>query len=143
MIRFNLKCHQDHAFESWFANDAAFGTLQARGHVACPVCGSAQVDKALMAPTVRPARKAASTHQGTLTQPQSEVELALAEMRRQVQENSDYVGVNFVAEARKMHAGEVPERSIYGEAKLDEAKALLEEGVQIAPLPFMPPRKVN
>ena len=145
MIRYSLNCDKAHAFDSWFASAEAFGALAQGGKLSCPTCGSLTVTKALMAPSVRPARKAAAALEtkGQLSQPQSEVETALAEMRRQVESNSDYVGVNFVAEARKMHLGEVPERSIYGEARFDDAKTLLEEGIAIAPLPFMPVRKTN
>lgn len=138
MIRYTLSCTSDHRFESWFPSAAGFEALQAAGHLACPVCGSSEVTKALMAPAV--------THgeaRPDLTRPQGELEEAMAAMRRHVEENSDYVGLNFVAEARKMHAGDVPERSIYGEAKPEEARALLEDGVPVAPLPFMPVRKVN
>ena len=112
--------------------------MQTAGHLACPICGSAEVAKALMAPSV-----AAGEGKPNLTRPRGAVEEALAAMRQHVEANSDYVGLNFVAEARKMHAGDVPERSIYGEAKPDEARALLEDGVPVAPLPFMPVRKVN
>ncbi len=138
MIRFALSCTSGHRFESWFASAAGFDAVQTAGHLACPICGSSEVTKALMAPAV--------AHGGgkpDLTRPQSEVEVAMAAMRRHVTETSDYVGLNFVAEARKMHAGDVPERSIYGEAKPEEARALLEDGVPVAPLPFMPVRKVN
>lgn len=145
MIRYTLKCAEDHDFDSWFASAEAFASLQAQGRIGCPVCGSDQVTKALMAPAVRPARKAPrpSPEGGALSRPASEVEAALAELRRQVEQNSEYVGVNFVTEARAMHDGDAPERPIYGEAKIEEARALIEDGVPIAPLPFMPPRKVN
>lgn len=149
MIRFTLTCDKDHRFDSWFASAGAFDSLQKAGQLSCPVCGSGSVDKALMAPSVRPARKAAAqvpagkAETPTLGTPQNELEAAVAALRRQVEENSDYVGVNFVAEARKMHEGAAPERSIYGEAKLDEVRALVEDGVPVAPLPFMPARKVN
>jgi hypothetical protein len=136
MIRYTLKCPAEHAFDSWFQSAAAFDSLTAGGHVDCPTCGSAKVVKALMAPRV-------AHGQGDLTTPQSDAEKALAELRRKVEENSEYVGVNFVAEARKMHAGTVPERSIYGEAKPADAIKLLQEGVPVAPLPFMPGRKSN
>lgn len=145
MIRYTLKCAEDHDFESWFASAEAFAALQAQGRVGCPVCGSGRVEKALMAPAVRPARKGTRTPDaaGALSRPASEVEAALAQMRRQVEENSEYVGMNFVTEARAMHDGDTPERPIYGEARIDEARALLDDGVPIAPLPFMPPRRVN
>lgn len=140
MIRYSLKCDHDHAFESWFASAEAFDRLLSSGMVACTVCGSAKVEKTLMAPAVRNARDDTPK---PLTAPQSEVETALAQMRRAVEENSDYVGVNFVSEARAMHEGTAPERSIWGEAKLEDAKALADEGIAVTPLPFMPPRKTN
>lgn len=135
MIRYTLKCTADHGFDSWFQSAAAYESLAAAGHVACPVCGVTSVEKALMAPRVATSE--------ALSTPQNDREKAMAELRRKVEENSEYVGVNFVAEARKMHEGTVPERSIYGEAKPEEAIKLLEEGVPVAPLPFMPARKTN
>lgn len=108
-----------------------------------------------MAPAVRPSRKAASPPKapsesgveppfaGTLSEPASAIEKAFAAMRRQVEENSEYVGLNFVAEARRIHDGTTPARSIYGEAKAEDARQLIEDGVHVAPLPFMPTRKVN
>lgn len=147
MIRFRLKCTADHAFESWYRSGEAFDALKAAGHVTCPVCGSAEVEKALMAPAVRPARKAEGAAEGaakpSLREPASELEAALAELRRQVEANSEYVGMNFAAEARAIHAGDAPERAIYGEARAEEAKKLIEDGVPVAPLPFLPGRKAN
>lgn len=142
MIRYALTCKNDHAFESWFQSAEAFDRLVAAGHVACVVCGATDVVKSLMAPAVRPARKAAATP-GPLAAPQNPIEAALAAIRRQVEENSDYVGLNFAAEARAMHEGLVPERSIYGEARLEEARKLVEDGIPVAPLPFIPVRKTN
>jgi hypothetical protein len=94
-----------------------------------------------MAPAVRPARNAGEP--AKLSEPQTEAEQAMAQMRAHIEANSDYVGVNFAAEARRMHEGEIDQRSIYGEAKPEEALALLEDGVPVAPLPFMPTRKAN
>lgn len=146
MIRYALKCASGHAFESWFADAGAFETLQASGLVSCPDCGSAEVTKTLMAPGVRTARKAATAPQEParpLADPASAAEARLAELRRHVEANSDYVGMSFAAEARKMHDGDIPHRSIYGEAKADEARKLIEDGVPVAPLPFRPRRKSN
>lgn len=144
MIRYALTCPSGHGFESWFASAEAYDTLARAGQVSCPVCGSARVDKALMAPSVRPARKAAAeTDRPRLAEPASDIESALAELRRQVEANSDYVGMNFAAEARAIHDGTAPERSIYGEARPDEAKRLIEDGIPVAPLPFLPARKTN
>ena len=148
MIRFNLKCSDDHAFESWFQSGEAFEKLRQSGMVNCPVCGNEKVEKSMMAPRVRPSRNAAklpvaAKDDRPLQAPGSEAEAALTEMRKQVEENSDYVGMSFAQEARKMHDGDIPTRSIYGEARMDEAKKLLEDGVPVAPLPFIPQRKTN
>ncbi len=138
MIRYTLSCDQGHDFDSWFQSASAYDTLAARAMVACTHCGSTTVHKALMAPAVRPTEKSALT-----APPQSDLEQKLAALRQQVEENSDYVGLSFAAEARAMHEGLVPERSIYGEARLDEAKKLLEDGIPVAPLPFLPKAKAN
>lgn len=143
MIRYTLSCADGHGFESWFQSAEAFDRLLAAGHVACAVCGSEKVTKKLMAPSVRPARKAAMQEAPTLSKPANKMEEAFAQMRRQIEANSDYVGLNFAAEARAMHEGEAPERSIYGEAKIEEAKRLIEDGIPVAPLPFLPARKAN
>jgi len=150
MIRYALRCRDGHSFESWFRSAAAFESLAAAGHVVCPDCGTTEVRKALMAPQVRPARKAAAETapaapepRRPLSEPASAREAALAELRRQVEERSEYVGLQFAAEARRIHAGEAPERLIHGEAKAEEARALIEEGVPVAPLPFLPARRAN
>lgn len=147
MIRYSLRCSGDHGFESWFKGADAFASLQGAGQVACPVCGSTEVQKELMAPAVRPARKAAASAPAEprpdLSAPASELEAKIAELKRQIEANSEYVGMNFAAEARAMHAGETPGRAIHGEAKPEEARALIEEGLPVAPLPFLSARKVN
>ena len=148
MIQYTLKCSRDHRFDSWFQSADAFDKLKASGMVACSVCGDTDVSKAMMAPRVRTARKAAAPEAAPeadrpLAAPASDVERALVEMRKKVEENSDYVGMNFAKEARAIHAGDKPERAIYGEAKIEEAKALIEDGVPVAPLPFRATRKSN
>jgi hypothetical protein len=148
MIRYSLKCDAGHGFDSWFQNVAAFSALGTAGQLACPVCGSASVEKDLMAPAVRPARNAvdsaaASKTPAPLSEPASDLEAAIAALKRQIEENSEYVGMNFAAEARAIHAGDAPERVIHGEARPDEARAMIEEGLPVAPLPFLPARKVN
>lgn len=130
MIKYTLKCADGHAFESWFASAAAYDSLSAAGHVSCAICGSAQVEKAIMAPRVSTADDAART-------------AALRKMKAEVEQNSDYVGTNFANEARAMHLGDAPGRSIWGEAKPAEAKALIEDGVPVVPLPFTPKSKAN
>lgn len=141
MICFTLRCGRDHSFESWFTSSQAFDALAQAGHLACPICGDGQVGKGLMAPAI--ASKANDEAPAPLTQPQTDVEQAMAQMRQMIEANSDYVGMNFAAEARKIHLGEAPTRAIYGEAKADEARALLDDGIPVAPLPFMPRTKVN
>jgi len=140
MICFSLKCSKDHQFDSWFKSGAAFDALAQSRQLICPICGDVSVEKSLMAPAVRPSLKSATK---PLTMPQNDLEAAMAEIRRAVEENSEYVGLNFAAEARRMHEGEIDPRAIYGQAKLTEAKALLEDGVPVAPLPFIPNRKAN
>ena len=146
MIRYSIRCSADHGFESWFQSAGAFDALVSAGQVSCPVCGSTSVEKGLMAPAVRPARNStlrAEQENRPLTAPGSEAEAALAALRQEIEQNSDYVGLHFAAEARRIHAGDAPERSIYGEARPEEARALIEDGVPVAPLPFVPARKVN
>lgn len=143
MIRFALKCTQGHQFESWFQSSEAFDKLKARGLVACAQCGDTHVEKALMAPAVKLAPEAAAPAERSLATPASEIEAKLKEMKAHLEQNSEYVGMNFATEARKMHAGNAPERAIWGEAKPDEAKKLIEDGVPVAPLPFLPTRKSN
>lgn len=143
MIRFALKCPKAHAFESWFQSGAAFDALLAAGHVTCPVCGAHDVEKSLMAPKVRTARGQEPAPLSGPPPPDDARATALAKLRAEIEAKSDYVGMNFAAEARRMHEGTTPERAIYGEARPEEAKKLIEDGVPVAPLPFMPRRKVN
>lgn len=137
MIRYALRCDEGHAFDSWFQSAAAFDTLVSRAALSCPECGSGGVTKAVMAPAV------AGGEAPSLRGAPSPREAALAALRRHVEENSDYVGMNFVTEARRIYDGDAPERAIHGEARIDEARALIEDGVPVAPLPFLPARKVN
>jgi hypothetical protein len=152
MIRYSLKCDAGHQFESWFQGADAFSTLKAAQQLACPICGATAVEKDLMAPTVRPGRRAEAAQPArgdrpvtapNLTEPGSDLEAALAALRKQIAETSEYVGMNFATEARKIHDGTAPERSIHGEARPDEARKLIEDGLPVAPLPFLPGRKVN
>lgn len=138
MISFSLQCGNVHRFDSWFTSSGAYEALQKAGHVACPICGDRTIEKALMAPAI-----AATDTPPPPISKKTEVEAAMAQMRKMVEENSDYVGLNFAAEARAMHLGDMPARPIYGEAKGEEARALIEDGIPVAPLPFLPRAKVN
>lgn len=109
--------------------------------MSCAICGSGSVEKAVMSPRVSvPAKPEPKT---SLRKSGTESEKAIAELRRHVEENSDYVGARFAEEARSMHLGTIPERAIYGEANGAEAKKLIEDGIPVAPLPFLPNRKAN
>ncbi|MFC3570841.1 DUF1178 family protein [Paracoccus sp. TOH] len=132
MIRYALRCDQGHEFDGWFRNSEGFESLRKAGQVTCAQCGSVHVEKALMAPRV--------THGGDdapdLHSPRDPHEAALEKLRQHIEANSDYVGMSFAAEARAMHEGLAPERAIHGEARLEDAKQLLEDGISVAPLPF-------
>jgi hypothetical protein len=140
MISYSLKCDNDHTFDSWFASADALDKLSGADMVTCNICGSTKVQKAIMAPRVSTGKAAETT---PLMAPDDHTARAIQEMRKKIEANSDYVGKNFAAEARKMHLGDAPERSIYGEAKPEEAKSLIEDGINVVPLPFMPNRKTN
>ena len=162
MIRYALVCERQHEFESWFANSATYDKQAKRGLVACPVCGSTKIEKAIMAPSLAPRRGAsdkpidvrptpapaepaapeanAETKSPVAMIPPQERELRakLKELREQLTRNAENVGRKFPEEARKMHYGEIEHRSIYGEASPQEAKELHEEGVEFHPLPVLP-----
>lgn len=149
MIKYTLKCDDGHAFESWFASGDAYDSLRAAGHVSCATCGSDRISKAVMAPRVSTnSARAVAQPDGPRTpdgpdKTPNDVAAALSRMRAEVEKNATYVGGNFAREARNMYLGDVPDRPIWGEANLAEAKALIEDGVPVAPLPFIPTRKVN
>lgn len=144
MIKFSLRCADGHDFESWFQSTEAFDTLKAGGHLVCAVCGSTDVEKAVMAPRLGTARAPVQEGKaGSLSAPASPAEQALAALKAHVEANSDYVGMEFAREARAIHEGTAPERPIYGEARTEEARRLIEDGVPVAPLPFRPGRKSN
>lgn len=151
MIRYALKCDNEHSFESWFKSAEAFDALVSSHMVTCPQCGSDCVEKSLMAPGVRASRKTASepaSSQEPAENPLTNVAdpklvEAMKTLRDHVEKNSDYVGNKFAEEARAMHDGDTPHRAIYGEAKAEDAKKLIEDGVPALPLPFIPRQKTN
>jgi hypothetical protein len=154
MIRYTLRCEQDHSFESWFQSSAAYDSQAKRKLVTCPVCGSAKVEKAIMAPrivgkkgrekTPAPAEAAASaetpaTESTSLMMAQErELRAKIKELRDHIVKNADNVGERFPNEARAMHYGDKEHRPIYGEASPEEARALVDEGVEVSPLPTLP-----
>lgn len=131
MIRFHLKCDQNHQFESWFQSGDAFDRLVAGKTVSCTICGSTLVSKSVMAPAI-----------ATTTAP-VEQENPVAALRKKIESSADYVGKAFVKEARDMHDGLVAVRPIYGEANLADARKLAEDGIPVMPLPFIPAKKAN
>ncbi len=143
MIKFALACDKGHEFESWFPDGPAYDKQAKRGLIACPECGSTQVGKAVMAPAVvsRPQSgkpDAASAPAPLIDERQRALRETMRALRREIEANTDDVGAKFPEVARAIHAGEAPERAIRGHAKQDEVKALLEEGVDVMPMPFAP-----
>jgi hypothetical protein len=145
VIRYALCCGAGHTFESWFNNSTAFDRQAARGLVTCPMCGSAKVEKAIMAPALGGGREAPApepepekTPVAIVSKEEVEVRKKLKELRDHIVKSADYVGEKFPEEARRMHYGEIEHRSIYGEASPDAAKSLAEEGIEFHPLPRLP-----
>ena len=147
MIRYSLRCNVGHGFDGWFRDAAGFENQRDRGLLSCTECGSPRVDRALMAPPVRSSRaRRSEAPRPAPTAPSLEVspaEKALAELRRRVETHSTYVGRDFARQARAMHDGTAEHRTIHGEAAPAEARALIEDGVPIAPLPFASRDKAN
>jgi hypothetical protein len=161
MIRYTLRCERGHGFESWFQSSAAYESQEKRKLVSCPSCGSTKVERAIMAPQIvskrgrdssvpAPVRAPAAppeaaatevTAQGStplLMAQERELRAKLRELRDHIVKNADNVGEKFPNEARKMHYGDIEHRPIYGEASPDEARALIDEGVEVSPLPVLP-----
>jgi hypothetical protein len=152
MIRYNLRCERGHAFESWFQSSSAYESQEKRKLVSCPACGSAKVERAIMAPQIvskksrdaAPPAPAASTEiaapasTSLMMAQERELRAKLKELRDHIVKNADNVGERFPNEARKMHYGDIEHRPIYGEASPEEARSLIDEGVEVSPLPVLP-----
>ena len=149
MIRYTLNCKDGHSFESWFQSADGFDSLKKANLVTCPKCGGSDVEKALMAPRLGAATDTKLTPnlpavaEPTETTPASPEDVALRALKEHVEKNSEYVGMSFASQARQMHDGDLPARAIYGEAKPEEARKLIEDGVPALPLPFIPKQKTN
>ena len=141
MINYTLKCDQKHTFDSWFKSAEAFEMLVKKSMVVCSECGSTKITKAIMAPSVSTSRKKDNKPPGL--EKKSKLKNDILELKKKIEANSEYVGNNFANEARSMYLGETPERSIYGEAKADDAKKLIDDGIPVMPLPFLPAKKAN
>jgi hypothetical protein len=157
MIRYTLNCDHGHTFESWFANSSAYDKQAKRSLIACPVCSSSKVEKAIMAPRLgrsdaveepiarpaaapapAPATPTPAAPVAMMSPVERELRSKLKELREHIVKNADYVGPRFPEQARKIHYGEVEHRSIYGEATPEEAEELNEEGIAFHPLPVLP-----
>ena len=152
MIRYTLRCEQNHSFESWFQSSSAYDSQVKRKLVACPVCGSARVEKAIMAPRIvgkkgrdkapapveTAAEAPASESTALMMAQERELRAKIKELRDHIVKNADNVGEKFPNEARAMHYGDKEHRPIYGEASPEEARALIDEGVEVSPLPVLP-----
>jgi hypothetical protein len=153
MIHYNLRCKRGHTFESWFQSSAAYEAQEKRKLVSCPICGSAEVERAIMAPQIVSKKRrestvpappppstevAAPTSTPLLMAQERELRAKLKELRDHIVKSADNVGERFPVEARKMHYGDIEHRPIYGEASPDEARALIDEGVEVTPLPILP-----
>jgi hypothetical protein len=163
MIKYSLVCDSAHGFESWFPDSASYDTQVKRGLVECPTCQSRQVSKAMMAPAVSTSRSKEARRESMqaaaeaeaapapaaaavpapqpvalLDERQQAVRAMIRELHDKLTENSTDVGSSFPEEARRMHDGEAPQRSIHGQATFEEAKALVEEGIPVLPLPVLP-----
>ncbi|MBJ7404779.1 MAG: DUF1178 family protein [Bradyrhizobium sp.] len=156
MIRYALRCDRNHEFESWFQSSSAYDSQVKRKLVTCPICGSAKVEKAIMAPRIvgkkgrgraapPPEPVAAAAPDAAPSGPTSllmaqerELRAKLKELRDHIVKNADNVGERFANEARAMHYGDKEHRPIYGEASPEEAKSLIEEGIEVSPLPALP-----
>ena len=152
MIRYSLRCERGHAFESWFQSSSAYEVQEKRKLVSCPVCGSAKVERAIMAPQIvskkarnsaepapaAPVDAAAPASTPLLMAQERELRAKLRELRDHIVKNADNVGERFPNEARKMHYGDIEHRPIYGEASPEEARSLIDEGVEVSPLPVLP-----
>src|SRR5688572_11091979 len=136
MIKYSLVCAGSHEFEGWFQNGDAYEKEVASGRLACPHCGSREIDKAIMAPAV--ARSASRFSSGPEKVPAHEMQRLMKKLREEVVAKAEYVGSRFAEEARRMHFDESPAQSIYGEATADEARELAEEGIPFLPLPPSP-----
>lgn len=136
MILFKLRCGAEHEFEAWFRDGATYERQAARGQIACPTCGDSAIEKAPMAPRVARSGKAA---EAKAPPSPAQMRRLLQELRRHVEANCEHVGERFAEEARRIHHGDAPARGIYGEASEDEARALADEGIEVARIPWVPP----
>lgn len=144
MILYDLRCKTGHEFEAWFRDSAAYDKQRKAGAVLCPLCGDKKVEKALMAPAVGKKGNSRTPSAPAAPSPDvakmAEAMQLLRQLRKQVEENCDYVGPKFAEEARRIHYKEAEPRGIYGEATKEESESLSEEGIEVGQIPWVPPQ---
>jgi hypothetical protein len=142
MIRYDLICDKGHEFDAWFSDSASYDKQRKRGFVECSVCGSIKVEKQLMRPSIgSKSNKKAAASQSMVAGADPRMQKMMSmmrEFRAHVEKNAENVGDKFPEEARKIHYKESEERGIYGNATADEARDLIEEGIEVHPLPRLP-----
>ena len=138
MIRYTLSCDGGHSFEGWFSSSADFDGQAERGLVSCPACGSVSIAKELMAPSVSTARRKDEAKVLMMDKARREAVAKIRELVTNIRENSEDVGTKFPEEARKIHYGEAEQRGLIGQATAEEARALIDEGIEVAALPVLP-----
>ena len=138
MIKYSLSCENAHTFEGWFSTSADFDSQIASGFLTCPVCSSSSISKTLMAPSVSTARKKEAKREIVMDMARQEAMAKLKQAIAEIKANAEDVGEKFPEEARKIHYGEADARGIIGQASLGEVRDLLEEGIEVAPLPVLP-----
>ncbi len=136
MIRYALICEKDHEFEGWFSSSSDYDEQAKSGLLTCPVCGTAKVEKAIMAPAVKTARKVEARSEAS----KHAMNAMAAKIRDEISKNCEDVGDRFAEEARAIHYGEKDARGIYGTTTLEESSSLAEEGIEAHPIPdaFVP-----
>ena len=139
MIKYSLECKQSHTFDAWFSDSLNFEKQNKNNQISCPNCSSLKIKKSIMAPSI-PSKNYKSN---LLNEKKDKVEVVLSKVRKHVEDNFDYVGDKFADEARSMHYGEKEEREIYGETTIEDAVDLIEEGVNVKPMPGVDPKLKN
>ena len=142
MIHYDLVCRDGHLFDGWFSSSGAYDEQRRNSAILCPNCGTPEIEKQLMAPSIpRRSSSKANTQQVFAGSGDPRMKMLVEkyrELRKHVEANADYVGDRFAEEARRIHYKETEERGIYGETSPDEARSLMEEGIEVQPLPLLP-----
>ena len=139
MIKYSLRCDNDHVFEAWFSDSESFEKQNKKNLISCLTCSSTKIKKDIMAPRISSGKQ----KNNRLNQKKDKIEMILNKVRKHVESNFDYVGDKFADEARAIHYGEKEEREIYGETSIDDAIELIEEGINVEPLPGINPKIKN